>query len=269
MADLWLDNPMVLSSVFYPRRATPGGSQVADARDGTIPVAEDIALGYRLFPHTPDAPVVLYFHGNGETAADYDLFAAQYRAVGVSLLVVDYRGYGWSTGRPLLSALFPDAVAVVEAVPGVLAEAGLSPAAPLFVMGRSLGSIAAIHAAYTLPACLKGLIVESGIGHALAALVRWGFAASLLENLPDPIGNVRKISEITLPLLLIHGAWDALLPIENAEALYAASPATAKRFLRIPQAGHNDLMFAGQDVYYTALAAFVRDVKANAGMDSD
>ena len=251
-----LDNPLVLSTLFYPRPDSPGGSYLDNVHDGTIPVEDGVVLGYRLYAHEPGAPVILYFHGNGEVASDHDLFAGQYRQIGVSLLVVDYRGYGWSTGTPLVSALLADVEPVLDALPGIVQEAGISDGT-LFVMGRSLGSAPAIHAAFTHADRLTGIIIESGFARATRLLARLGLPAVITDRLPDPVGNDRKLAEIDLPLLVIHGERDTLIPVQNGQDLYETSPAALKRILRIPGAGHNDLLFVGKHDYFAAIADFI------------
>jgi alpha-beta hydrolase superfamily lysophospholipase len=251
-----LDNPLIISTLFYPRVAPAGTSRLDNVHDGTIPVEDSIVLGYRLFAHEPDAPVILYWHGNGEIASDYDHFAAEYHRVGASLLVVDYRGYGWSTGKPKVSALLSDVEPVLTAVPDILQGAGLF-GDTLLMMGRSLGSACAIHAAHDYPDRLKGLIIESGFAHAIPLLARLGLPQRFLSNLPDPIGNVRKMTSVDLPLLVIHGERDNLIPVANGQALYDASPATIKHLLRVPHAGHNDLLFYAPDQYFAAIKQFL------------
>jgi alpha-beta hydrolase superfamily lysophospholipase len=250
------DHPIIQTALFHPRPDYPGYSRVPDARDGTIPVEEGVELGYRLYPYQPGAPVILYFHGNGEIASDHDSFARDYHFAGASLLVVDYRGYGWSTGTPKVSTLLGDVAPIMEALPGILAEAKLSDQ-KLVVMGRSLGSAPAIHAAHTYPDRFKGIIIESGFAHTFPLLARLGIPVERLAHLHDPIGNVRKMEEISLPLLVIHGENDTLIPVANGQALYDASPAAQKHLLRIAGAGHNDLMFVALDRYFRAITQFL------------
>src|SRR5512137_841434 len=93
-----LDRPEVSQVLFYPRRtyglaSTPGG-----ARSIGVEVEPGIVLGGRLYPAAPDAPAILFFHGNGEIAEDYDDIAPMYTQLGITLLVMDYRGYGTSGG---------------------------------------------------------------------------------------------------------------------------------------------------------------------------
>lgn len=251
-----LDNPIVLSTLFYPRPDRPGDSILPDVHDGTIPVGDSVVLGYRLYASQADHPVIVYFHGNGEIASDHDMFADHYRAAGVSLLVIDYRGYGWSTGKPTVSALLGDVAPIMAALPGLLHDAGLSDDT-LLVMGRSLGSAPAIHAAHTSPDRFKGIIIESGFSRATRLLARLGLPQIVTEHLPDPVGNDRKLGELALPLLVIHGEQDTLLPITHGEELYAASLAENKQIVRIRGAGHNDLMFVGIETYFAAIKVFI------------
>ncbi len=254
--ELFIDNPLILSILFHPRPARPGGSPRAGIIDGTIPVAREVELGYRLYVHAPDAPLIVYFHGNAEVASDYDDLAPYYGRAGASLLVIDYRGYGWSTGRPLVSTLLPDAGAVAGALPILLEEASLSDV-PLFVMGRSLGSAPAIHLTHAHPDLFKGLIIESGLAHTIPLLARLGVPPTVLAGVPDPFGSVKKMESIDLPLLVIHGERDMLIPVQNGQALYDASPAALKRIERVPRAGHNDLLFHALNEYFAAIADFI------------
>ena len=256
-----LDNPLLISMMFFPRRGLRGSSRIRDALDGTIPVGDGIEIGYRFFPHEKDSPVILYFHGNGEVASDYDTEAPYYHQIGASLLVVDYRGYGWSTGSPLVSALMEDCDPIMAALPDILAQAGCN-GNPLYVMGRSLGSIAAIHTAHQHPDRLKGLIIESGLAHLVIWLGSKGLPQGLLSDTPDPIGNIEKMKEIHLPLLVIHGEEDTLLTVKHGQALFDASPAAQKSIFRVPRGGHNNLlMYAGAE-YHARIARLITDSSA-------
>lgn len=249
MASL-LDNPLIISNLFYPRSARP--TPMPNVTDGTIPVNDNIVLGYRYYKHTPESPVILYFHGNGEVASDYDMFADDFRAAGAALLVVDYRGYGWSTSKPLVSTLLTDAEAVLPALPDIIGQERA-----LFIMGRSLGSAPATHLAYTHPEALKGIIIESGFAHEPSLFKRLAIPEALLASVPSVFGNQTKMASIQLPLLVIHGERDTLIPVENGQALYDTSPAAQKTILRVPKAGHNDLLFYAPRDYFTAIQQFI------------
>lgn len=250
-----LDNPVIMQFLFHPRRARPGGSRLPNAIDGTIPVVDDVALGYRLYAHKPASPVIVYFHGNAEIAADHDDVAPLYHSIGASLLVVDFRAYGWSTGTPSLGAMIPDVAAVQRAVPEILDQAGLG-RSPLVAMGRSLGSAPAIHLASTNVTSYRGLIIESGFAQVIPLLARLGMPLGALGNVADPVGNLDKIRRLDLPLLVIHGEQDNLIPISQGTMLYEASPSKNKVFRRFAQAGHNDLLYYAE-AYFEAIGEFL------------
>ncbi|NDJ62214.1 MAG: alpha/beta hydrolase [Chloroflexi bacterium] len=251
-----LDDPRILAGLFYPRSARANENLPPGARDGTVTIAADVVIGYRWFPLKPEAPVILFFHGNGEVAADYSTVAPLYHNIGVSLLVVDYRGYGWSTGFPLVSALLTDAEKIAAALPQILGDAPADK--PVYVMGRSLGSAPAIHLAYTYPERFRGLIIDSGFAETPSLFKRLGIDTTGLNIDESPIGNARKIASIDLPLLIIHGERDLLLPLSNAQQLFDAAPSTQKRLLVIRGAGHNNLLVYGSGDYFLALAGFTQ-----------
>jgi alpha-beta hydrolase superfamily lysophospholipase len=258
MGNFFLDNPLILTFLFHPRPAEPNTSRLDKVFDGAIEVEQDVLLGYRLYAHEPGAPIILLFHGNGEVAPDYDDVAPLYRHAGASLMVVDYRGYGWSTGTPLVSKLLPDVEAVYELLPDVLAEAGLA-GSPLIVMGRSLGSACAVELASRHPGALKGMIIESGFAHVVPLLARLGLPMIDRVGVSDPINNIGKMTLMSVPLLIIHGEEDTLIPVEEGQALHDASPATLKTIKRVRGAGHNDLLYYAEE-YFAAIADFIHCV---------
>jgi hypothetical protein len=255
-----LDNPLVLSQAFYPRPASRGdGPRGGEPNvfDGVIPAAADVALGYRLYAHLAGGPVILFFHGNGETAPDYDDVSRLYAGrVGASLLVVDYRGYGWSSGQPTFAALLSDTEAVYDKLPVILEGANLLDR-PLYVMGRSMGSAPALHIAAAHPDRFRGVIIESGFADVMDLARLWGLPGEIADRLTDPIGNVRKAGALNLPLLVIHGEADRLIPVGHAQRLYDASPAATKRIVRLRGAGHNDLMGRDLTAYFEPIREFV------------
>lgn len=254
-----LDDPRILRNLFYVRKTLAGGNPAAHVHDGRIAVEEEVEVGYRLYTTRPEQPLILYFHGNGEIASDYDDLASFYAVAGVSLLVVDYRGYGWSSGHPLLTKLLPDAVSVLEALPDLLRAHGMQ-GAPLVVMGRSLGSALAIHLAAIFPEQIAALIVDSGYAEAPSIFERLG--VPLPHDLPGdeelPLFSAEKMRRVQAPVLLLHGTEDELIPFENAKALFAAAPSGRRLLVPIEGAGHNNLIAVRPDLYFDAVRTFIR-----------
>jgi len=254
MVEHLLDRPDLGRILFHPRRQGPESGESPRARTVRFAGTDGVTLGGRLYPAAPAAPAILYFHGNGEIAADYDDLGPIYRQIGLTLLVVDYRGYGISTGTPLASALAADAGSVFGQTPAVLAEHGLTPIR-LLVMGRSLGSAAALAVAAGGPPGLSALIIESGFADTLALVTRLGgILPPGADEARDGFGNLDHIRAVTVPTLVIHGQEDRIITIREGRRLFEASGAADKRWLPIPGAGHNDLMMVGVDSYFPAVA---------------
>jgi len=250
-----LDQAFVLRFLFYPRRDFPPGR--TDDRDVFFHVADGIRLGGRLHIAHKDSPIVLLFHGNGEIASDYDTIAPLYTRMGVSLLVVDYRGYGKSDETPTASALLDDAMATFHNLHEVLSDRGLDDSR-LFVMGRSLGSAAALEIAAHVGDKISGLIIESGFASARGLIERLGGPLPMqLQGGTDGFDNVRKIQQVNVPTLIIHGEEDQIIPVDNGRTLYESSGAEHKRLVIISDAGHNDLLYWGQDIYFSAIREFI------------
>jgi pimeloyl-ACP methyl ester carboxylesterase len=241
--------------LFYPRREEDWDRVPPSARRVVFQVAAGAHVGGRLYPAGPEAPCILYFHGNGEIAADYDNLAPMYNRLGITLLVVDYRGYGVSAGTPTCTHLLADAVAVFDRLGNLLADQGLMPS-NLYVMGRSLGSAAAIEVASRAGEQLAGLVVESGFSDTFALLARLGLRVQGIDETRDGFGNVAKIARIGMPTQIIHGKDDVLIPATEGQELYHRSGAADKRLLLISGAGHNDLMWVGDVAYFEAIRAF-------------
>ena len=198
--------------IFYPRtdlRPPPAG-----AVDYQIEVAPGVAVAGRFYPADPTLPSILFFHGNGEVAPEYDETAQIYHQAGLNLWVADYRGYGASGGTPTFAALIDDAHPMLARFHQVLDDGGFSPAR--FVMGRSLGSHPAIELAARSPERLRGLILESGAAN-LRRLMRFFGAGEPTGEAAELIDRHRaKIASIRLPSLVIHGEYDELIPVEHA-----------------------------------------------------
>ena len=257
MIDL-LDQPQVLRVLFHPRREGMRLFHSLDAQSVAARVEPGVDVGGRLYPAAPQAPAILYYHGNGEIAADYDDIAPLYTRMGITLLVMDYRGYGRSDGAPTARNLLDDAVIVFDAVDSIFAGNDLAPA-QLYVMGRSLGSAAAVEVALHAGQQLAGLIIESGFADTWALLARMGVRVRDADKARDGFSNPAKMSRTSTRTLVIHGQADLLIPASDGQELYDRCAAPEKQLVLIPHAGHNDLMMVGMAQYFEAIRSFVFD----------
>jgi uncharacterized protein len=250
-----LDHPEILSRIFYPRHE-PKTFPPTGAIDWDYEVEPGIAIGCRFFIHSQEAPTILYFHGNGEVVCDHDDIGLDYMEVGCNLLVMTYRGYGWSTGTPTVQAMFNDGRRLFPEVTAWLR--GKDCTGPLFIMGRSLGSACAIDLAALHGDAVKGLIIESGFADSLPLLKTLGISlttAGIKEE--ECFGNKEKIADVKIPTMILHGAHDQLIPPAEAEKLNAASGARNKQFLLIPGADHNTMISTAGMLYFQTIRQFI------------
>lgn len=255
-----LDTPEILSVLFHPV-IHPQSPLPENCTDYAVQVSgPDATLGCRLHSCGDGAaPLILYFHGNGETVSDYDEIGGFYARSGLNIFVTSYRGYGWSSGSPAVTSILDDCLALLKFSTTVLRDLNFT--GPIFVMGRSLGSASAIECAYKKPDDITGLIIESGFADTLSLLSRMGLEGSALGlNEEDGFDNVRKISTISAPTLILHGSRDHLIPIQEAEKLQAESRAKTKQFFMIPGADHNSLIMTGGTHYFSTIKTFTDTV---------
>ncbi len=245
-----LDHPAVTALLFHPRKTPSAEGQVR------IPVADDVTVGVRFHIGEPDWPVILFFHGNGETVTDYDDIGPLFLAQQCSFVVADYRGYGISDGEPTASAIMADCHRIFEAVTRRLADDGVT--GPLFVMGRSLGSACAIELMHTHQDAIRGLVIDSGFGPTAPLLARLGVdCAALGITELSGFGNIPKIAAITKPICILHAQNDEIIPVGEAEKLQAMAGAKNKQFHIVPGADHNTLMAVAGERYFEAIRAFI------------
>ena len=232
----------------------PGGENPGYVPEGirTVTVSGNAGIGGYLHLHPTSDTLLLFFHGNGEIAADYDDISSFFTGCGVSFWCVDYRGYGRSTGLPAYSLMFDDAEALLGDVPRIAQIAGRT-FNRILVMGRSLGSASAIFLASRHASKLSGLLLDSPYADGLKLIYRLSGIALNRQDLPEFVDNIDLMRSADLPTLIIHGIIDEIIPISDARALYNACGNTVKRLVEIEGAGHNDLMFRGGDRYWASV----------------
>lgn len=254
-----LDQPAVLEVLYHPRQES-GGQPPAGVVDYDFPVAEGVRVGGRFYPAEVGAPNILFFHGNGEIASDYDTVGPEYNKRGMSLLAVDYRGYGRSNGEPTVTAMMHDAHLIFSQVKSWLQAEnrhGL-----LVLMGRSLGSVCAIELAATFQDDIAGLIIESGIATTMPFLQKMGIdTAALGITEQDGFRNIHKIECVTKPTFILHARHDHLISVANAEILQAQSGARSKQFQVVPGADHNTIMAVTGALYFEAIKQFLDKIR--------
>ncbi|NUQ68430.1 MAG: alpha/beta hydrolase [Phycisphaerales bacterium] len=188
---------------------------------------------------------VVFFHGNAELI-DHQLdLADEYAQRGCAVLLIEYRGYGRTTGSPTQAAIVADAIAIIDALPNAIDRAGL------IYHGRSIGgAVAAQVATERRPAAL---ILESTLTSTLAFTRRMGVPDFLIAS---PWRTDRALPAIDVPVLLLHGRHDTIIPPDHSRTLAALAPRTTLVEL---DGGHNDFPH-DRVAYWDAIDAHLRTI---------
>ena len=200
--------------------------------------------------------VVLYLHGNGLNVGANVEHANRFHRLGLSVFLIDYRGYGKSQGEfPTESQVYKDAQLAWDYL---VKQRGINPK-QIYIYGHSLGGAVAIDLAVRHPEA-AGLIVEGSFTSARAMVdfqsgVYRMFPIDLL--LTQRFDSLAKVDRLQMPLLFIHGTADTVVPVEMSKKLFDAAPEPKQLYI-VPDAGHNNLAeFAGAE-YLQRISQFVQ-----------
>lgn len=175
--------------------------------------------------------VVFFLHGNGGNLASWFVNTNFYRQANVDLVMMDYRGYGKSSGRiESETQLHADVRAVWQQV------AEHYQGKPVVVLGRSLGSALAATLASELQPSLTVLVSPYTSMRALARQHYPWVPGALLRY---PLATDTQLATLRSRLLLLHGDHDALIPLAHSQALQQLAPDA--KLVVVHGAGHTDL----------------------------
>ncbi|MBE9049868.1 alpha/beta fold hydrolase [Nostocales cyanobacterium LEGE 11386] len=208
----------------------------------------------------PDAKVLLYLHGNGINIGANIGHANRFYQLGFSVLLIDYRGYGRSEG------VFPNEMRVYQDAAvawNYLVQEKQIPPSQIFIYGHSMGGAIAIDLAVKHPNA-AGLIVESSFTSirdvvAYRNLFRL-FPVDLI--LTQRFDSLKKIPQLKVPVLFIHGTADTTVPSFMSQQLYNAAP-QPKKLLLVPAADHNNTASVAGEQYLQWVKSFAQQVKVS------
>ncbi|HTH95186.1 MAG TPA: alpha/beta hydrolase [Rhodocyclaceae bacterium] len=177
---------------------------------------------------------VIHMHGNAQNMSAHWGYVDWLPTVGFNVFTFDYRGYGNSQGSPDPRGVFEDAIAALDAI------RARENTGPLFVFGQSLGGMLAIAAAGASPAELKAVAAEAPV-HSYSAWAEDVMPEKELA-LDDTYCASEYIAALSpVPLLLLHGTADRVVPYEHSERLLKAA-GTPKQLVTLPNGEHNDAL---------------------------
>lgn len=240
---------LVEKMIFYPERGLSLSPDMLSLtyRDVYMTSAQYQIHGW-FFPGKREE-TILFFHGNAGTIADRLDNVLHLVRLGFSVFIFDYRGYGLSEGRPSEEATYEDATTAWN----WLEEKADIDSSKIVSFGRSLGGAIAIELS-TRKQPFR-LIIESTftsikeLGHQLFPFIS-------MRIIPDIYPTINRIGVITVPILLIHGTEDTLIPVQHSEKLYEAVK-SVKFLYNISHANHNNTYLIAGDKYFENIFHFI------------
>ncbi len=242
-----LDSPNVLFAAWRNDPLPGSAALLPTARLMALRVQDGTVLtGLRFEASVRRRPWLLFFYGNAESMlVEQPRLQWLQRRYGINVICFDYRGYGFSGGVTDPPQLRADALQEFDWVQSQ------SQGAPIVVYGYSLGSQLAIHVAAKRPAA--GAIVEAAPASAdlmadwlrrwpLIEAVQW-LASPVIRLRPDPsvvefLSAAREVRGLHIPLAVIHGTEDRVVPIAQGQTIFNAATTPLKRFVALPGIGH-------------------------------
>jgi len=237
--------------IFFPRSLEHRPTHRPNVEEITIPVADGVRLrGWLVKGEGAPAPLVIYFGGNAEEVSW--LGEAAGNLAGWSVLLVNYRGYGESEGKPGERELLADAIAIHEYArqrPDVNS-------ARIVAMGRSLGSGVAVYLAAERP--LRGVILVSPYDSLGAVAKRHYPFLPISLMLRHRFDSLARAPQIDTPLLCVVAAEDRIIPVSHSRTLFEAWRGR-KAWSEVPRADHDSI--AGEPEYWSAIADFLKSLR--------
>lgn len=229
--------------------ATPAGIGLRFAELAIVTEDGETLHGWHVPSPAPARGLVILFHGNAGNIGHRLDYLKVFHALGVDGLIVDYRGYGRSTGRPSEEGTYRDAEAIWRHATATL---GIPPNR-IAIFGESLGGgIAAELASRQRPAALMLASTFTSVPDLGAQLYPWLPVRWLARIRYETLG---KLPRIACPILVIHSPQDDVIPFYHGRRLYEAATGP-KRFLQI-DGGHNEGFVFSQDAWVRVLDDFL------------
>lgn len=239
--------------IFFPEPligATPQSVGLA-FEDVYVTTSDGVRINGWYVPAAGSTMTLLWFHGNAGNLSDrVHQLRVLHDRLGVNIFMIDYREYGRSEGEVSEAGTYLDA----EASVAYLRHRPDSSGSRIVYYGQSLGSAVAVELARRAPP--DGLILEApmlSVREMARVVAPFLPVGALISTKYD---SLSKIGAVHVPLLILHGDRDEVVPYAHGKRLFAAAN-EPKRFYTIAGSGHNDTYMAGGEEYATALREFL------------
>ena len=237
----------------YPQGAYDQARSIPNLRDCWIRTEDSVTIHAWFTPAESAKATLVLSHGNAGNISHRYLLLRSLQRRGFNVLMYDYRGYGRSEGTPTEDGIYKDGLAAYDYA---MSLPEVNPGR-VILWGTSLGGAVAIDVATHRQAA--GLILESTFSSAKdVARVVYPFLP-VQFFMHTKLNSIEKIKTLAVPILVIHGAHDSIIPIGLGKKLFDAAN-DPKDFYEIPNADHNDTFFMGGDEYFSRIDRFVASI---------
>jgi fermentation-respiration switch protein FrsA (DUF1100 family) len=240
--------------IYFPHKkieVTPAAISLQH-EDITLVTNDSVQLNAWWIPHPDSRATLLFFHGNAGNISHRLNSIDIFHQLGLSVFIIDYRGYGKSTGTPSEQGTYIDA----ETAWNYLVKEKNIPPENIIIFGRSLGG--AVAAALAEKHSSLALIVESSF----ASITDIGkhyypyLPTRLLARIK--YSTISRMPNIKAPVLIIHSTEDDIIPYKNGKLLYEAAK-EPKSFLQI-NGDHNNGFMLSDEKYIRGINKFLTDI---------
>lgn len=208
-----------------------------------------------IYSDSNSRPTVIFFYGNAMSLSDCIGFCRTWRQMGANVIGVEYPGYGLSTGKPSETAFY----AAADAAYDYLAQRGDIDQTKIIAAGLSLGTGVAVELATRKPVAAVALFAPyTSIDDMAGVLLPW-FPAKLI--LRHHFRNEEKIKSLKMPILIVHGQHDGMIPPEMSKRLEKAA-VNAKVKTVFVNSDHNDIFEAGREPLDDAMQELIQQINA-------
>jgi fermentation-respiration switch protein FrsA (DUF1100 family) len=242
--------------IYFPQ-GSPGGTAagaVPGARDVTLTTMDGLELAGWYLPAAAGQPTVLVASGNAGHRGLRAPLAAALSRHGLGVLLFDYRGYGGNPGSPSEAGLARD---VRAARSFLLKQAGVAQG-DLLYLGESLGSAVVVDLAREYPPA--GLVLRSPFTSLADVGARHYPLLPVRLLLRDRFPVAELIGQVRVPIAVVYGTADMVVPPEQSAAVAAAAGGEV-RVIEVAGADHNDAALLEGNELITAVVDLARSLE--------
>ena len=223
----------------------------ANSEEISITTADGVKIqGIHFRRNDKPGKLIIYFHGNAGNLYNRIDESIMLLNTGRNILLVGYRGYGKSEGSPSETGVYIDgesALTYATEKMGYKLE-------NVCLYGRSLGTTVAVHTAQNKNISSVVLITPVSSGRDMTGFYTGPMLSSLAG---DTFDSINKINNIRVPVLIIHGTSDEIVPYVQGKMLYDKFNGI-KKLVTVPGGMHNDLEYTHPDLYWNSIFEFMK-----------